>query len=194
MKKFVALLLSVVMIMSMFGQVAAAQAESPDPDEAVVSQSEKAAEETTDKEEGGSEDPDTPPESEDISTEADGSGSADPSGKDISEDLSEQKGDKEPTRGDAKAAETWTVTFDPTTDPTEPLAPITIQVEDGQAIGDLLPEVPEIPGYTTFWVVNDGSEDPEKITADTIVTNDLEAAVGREKIVYTVTVIQEDGT
>ena len=92
----------------------------------------------------------------------------------------------------AGEAEMITVTFDPTTDPNEPLAPQTIEVEADTAIGDQLPEVPEVPGYTTWWAA--GSETGTKVTAETVVTEEFTAVVAREKIIYTVTFVQEDGT
>ena len=86
---------------------------------------------------------------------------------------------------------THTVTFDPTTDPAEPLAPQTITVEDGQPIGGQLPAVPEVPGYRTKWV-KEGTT--TEVNAETVVTEPFTAAVGKEKIIYTVTFVQEDGT
>ena len=86
---------------------------------------------------------------------------------------------------------TATVTFDPTTDPNEPLAPTMIEVAIGETIGDQLPAVPTVPGYNTKWVVS-GTE--TEVTADTIVTGPFTAVVAQEKIVYTVTFVQEDGT
>ena len=83
-----------------------------------------------------------------------------------------------------------TVTFDPTTDPDEVLEKTTIQVAPGEKIGDQLPAVPSIPGYTTKWVVK-GSD--EEVTANTKVTEPFEAVVGRDKIVYTVTFLDEKG-
>ena len=84
-------------------------------------------------------------------------------------------------------AEKITVKFDPTID--DPLAPIEVEVVSGEAIGDQLPAVPEVPGYNTKWVVGD-----TEITAETVVTEPFTAVVGKEKIVYTVTFVQEDGT
>ena len=91
-----------------------------------------------------------------------------------------------------RAAEMITVTFDPTTDPNEPLEPETIEVAAGNEIGDQLPAVPEIPGYTPRWVIQ-GTE--TVVTAETIVTEPFTAVVDEgEKITYTVTFVQEDGT
>ena len=84
-----------------------------------------------------------------------------------------------------------TVTFDPNTDPDGILAHEEIQVPEGEAIGDQLPAVPEVPGYTTKWV-KEGTT--EEVTAETVVTEPFTAVVGQEKITYTVTFIQEDGT
>ena len=84
-----------------------------------------------------------------------------------------------------------TVTFDPTTDPAEPLAPETIEVLEGDAIGSQLPTVPEVPGYNTSWV-KQGTTD--EVTAATVVEEAFTAVVAQEKIVYTVTFVQEDGT
>ncbi|MBQ9571540.1 MAG: InlB B-repeat-containing protein, partial [Prevotella sp.] len=84
-----------------------------------------------------------------------------------------------------------TVTFDPTTDPQEQLEPTTIQVASGAKIGDQLPAVPGVPGYNTKWVVQGtGTE----VTSDTVVEEPFTAVVGKDKIVYTVTFVQEDGT
>lgn len=55
---------------------------------------------------------------------------------------------KAPIGGDPVKAgeeETITVTFNPTTDPNEPLAPITIEVNTGETIGNKLPTIDEIP-------------------------------------------------
>ena len=94
---------------------------------------------------------------------------------------------KEPTRGE----DTVTVTFDPTTESGESLAPITIEVVIGEAIGSKLPTVPNIPGYITFWVIEGTNT---KVTAETEVAEEFKAVVGKEKIIYTVTFVQEDGT
>ncbi|MBR4579424.1 MAG: InlB B-repeat-containing protein, partial [Oscillospiraceae bacterium] len=83
-----------------------------------------------------------------------------------------------------------TVTFNPNTEPEGELAPLTIQVEQGETIGSQLPTVPTVPGYITKWVDGEGTE----VTADTVVNEPFTAVVGREKIVYTVTFVQEDGT
>ena len=89
-------------------------------------------------------------------------------------------------------AEMITVTFNPTTDPAEPLAPIVIEVEKGTAIGSQLPEVPEVPGYNAKWV-KEGTE--TKVTSSTVVTEQFTAVVDKgEKITYTVTFVQADGT
>ena len=92
----------------------------------------------------------------------------------------------------ANFAEQIEVTFDPTTDPDEQLAPITVSVNKGEKIGDSLPSVPEIPGYSTKWVIK-GSSTP--VTADTIVEEPFTAGVDKgDKITYTVTFVQADGT
>ena len=93
----------------------------------------------------------------------------------------------------AKGTNIITVTFDPTTDPNEPQAPETINVTSGQAIGSQLPNVPEVPGYITKWVVK-GSDPEVEVTSDTVVTEPLEVVVAQKKIEYTVTFVQEDGT
>ena len=85
----------------------------------------------------------------------------------------------------------YTVTFDPNTEEGQQLAPITINVQAEAAIGDQLPEVPEVPGYNTYWVKEDTTEE---VTAETIVTESFTAVVGKKKIEYTVTFVQEDGT
>ena len=103
---------------------------------------------------------------------------------------------KAPIGGDPVKAgeeETITVTFNPTTDPNEPLAPITIEVNTGETIGNKLPTIDEIPGYITKWVIS--GTDPEiVVTADTVVTEPFTAVVGKDKIIYTVTFLNEDGT
>ena len=84
------------------------------------------------------------------------------------------------------------VTFNPTTDPAEPLAPTTIQVTEGSTIGDQLPDVPEIPGYNPYWVKQGTTT---AVTSETVVTEPFTAVVEKgEKITYTVTFVQEDGT
>ena len=91
-----------------------------------------------------------------------------------------------------KAGNYIEVTFNPTTDPAEPLAPITIQVTEGSTIGDQLPEIPEIPGYNPYWVKQDTTD---VVTGNTVVTEPFTAVVEKgEKITYTVTFVQEDGT
>ena len=97
-----------------------------------------------------------------------------------------------PAKAEEEEKEYITVTFNPTTDPDEPLDNITIEVEKDQAISDKLPVVPEIPGYTSKWVVS-GTTD--EVTAETVVTEPFTAVVDKgEKIIYTVTFVQEDGT
>ncbi|MBR6208442.1 MAG: InlB B-repeat-containing protein, partial [Oscillospiraceae bacterium] len=98
----------------------------------------------------------------------------------------EETEEEEPTR-----AAPITVTFNPTTDPDEPLAPQTIQVEEGETIGDQLPACPTVPGYTTKWVIEGTTTE---VTAETIVTEPFTAVVAQEKIIYTVTFLKEDGT
>ncbi len=84
-----------------------------------------------------------------------------------------------------------TVTFDPTTDPADPLAPETIEVVEGETIGNQLPDVPEVPGYNTKWV-KEGTT--TEVTANTVVTEPFTAVVAQEKIEYTVTFVQENGS
>ncbi|MBR4578924.1 MAG: InlB B-repeat-containing protein, partial [Oscillospiraceae bacterium] len=97
----------------------------------------------------------------------------------------EETEEEEPTR-----AAPITVTFNPTTDPAEPLAPLTIQVEQGETIGSQLPACPTVPGYTTKWVDGEGTE----VTADTVVNEPFTAVVAKDKITYTVIFVQEDGS
>ena len=104
--------------------------------------------------------------------------------------------EQQPTRGgDAKAGDQpkmITVTFDSTTDPNEPQSPDEIEVVNGEAIGSQLPQVPEIPGYVTYWVIQ-GTD--TVVDADTVVTKPFTAVVKQgNKITYTVTFVQEDGT
>ncbi|MBR3201431.1 MAG: InlB B-repeat-containing protein, partial [Mogibacterium sp.] len=90
-----------------------------------------------------------------------------------------------------ESPEMITVTFDPTVVSSEPLMPITIEVAAGEKIGDQLPVIGEVPGYNTKWII-DGTQ--TVVTADTVVTEPFEAVVGKDKIVYTVTFLNEDGT
>ena len=83
----------------------------------------------------------------------------------------------------------YTVLFDPTTD--ETLTPYSIEVEENTAIGDKLPAVPEVPGYVTKWVMQGTTTE---VNAETVVTEAFTAVVSKEKITYTVTFVQEDGT
>ncbi|MBR0456132.1 MAG: InlB B-repeat-containing protein, partial [Firmicutes bacterium] len=91
----------------------------------------------------------------------------------------------------ANFEEQVTVTFDPNTEEGGELAPITINVAKGEAIGSQLPTVPEVPGYNTKWV-KEGTE--TEVTADTVVNEAFTAVVSQEKITYTVTFVQEDET
>ena len=94
--------------------------------------------------------------------------------------------------GEDKAGNYIEVTFDLTTDPNEPLAPTTIHVTEGSTIGDQLPDVPEIPGYNPYWVKQGTTT---AVTSETVVTEPFTAVVEKgEKITYTVTFVQEDGT
>ena len=95
---------------------------------------------------------------------------------------------------DANAEVTYTVTFDPNTEEDGQLAPIVIQVKEGETIGDQLPECPDVPGYRTKWVVINADETKTVITSETDVSGEFTAVVDKEKIVYTVTFVQEDGT
>ena len=99
----------------------------------------------------------------------------------------------EPNRdGDGEGEETkWTVSFDPNTEAGGELSPIVIEVADGKTIGSALPSIEEVPGYNTKWVIKNTTTE---VTAETIVTSDLEVVVSLEKIIYTVTFVQEDGT
>ena len=89
---------------------------------------------------------------------------------------------------------TYTLTFDPNTEEGGTLAPITIQVKEGEPIGDQLPDCPDVPGYRTKWVVISEDETKTVITSETVVLGEFTAVVDKEKIVYTVTFVQEDGT
>ncbi|MBQ3281630.1 MAG: InlB B-repeat-containing protein, partial [Eubacterium sp.] len=83
-----------------------------------------------------------------------------------------------------------TVTFDPNTEEDGQLAPITIQVESGTAIGDQLPAVPTVPGYNTKWVIQNTTT---VVTAETLVTEPFTAVVGKDIITYTITFLDEEG-
>ena len=89
----------------------------------------------------------------------------------------------------AKFIDLITVTFNPNTEEGGELANIEVQVGKGKAIGSLLPTVPDVPGYNTKWVTGE-----TEVTAETVVTEPFTAVVGKDKIIYTVTFVQEDGT
>ena len=97
-----------------------------------------------------------------------------PSKDQETEEPSKEDSGKKGAPSRAGETETIMVTFDPTTDPAEPLQPQTIQVNAGEAIGNQLPDVPEVAGYTTKWV---NSETGTEITADTIVEEAFTAVV-----------------
>ena len=100
-------------------------------------------------------------------------------------------GAKAPETREGGTAEMITVTFDPTTDPNDPLAPETIEVASGTRIGDLLPQLPNVPGYYTKWVKQGTTEE---VTADTFVTEPFSAVVDHsELIIYTITFLDENG-
>ncbi len=99
-------------------------------------------------------------------------------------------GDGEEATGEAEAAgDPITVHFDPNTEPEGQLALIDVTVNEGEEIGDQLPAVPTVPGYNTKWVVG-----KTEITKETVVNEEFTAVVGKDKIVYTVTFLNEDGT
>ena len=111
--------------------------------------------------------------------------------------VEEESDTKEPSKApkrvaDGETAEMITVTFDPRTEEGDAVAPITIEVAKGSTIGDKLPDVPAVPGYRTKWVIENTTT---PVTAETVVEEAFTAVVDKsDKIKYTVTFVQEDGT
>ena len=91
----------------------------------------------------------------------------------------------------AAFAEKVVITFDPNTEENGELADILVEVAKDSKIGNQLPEVPTEQGYTTKWV-KAGTD--EEVTSETVATENFTAVVKLDKITYTVTFVQEDGT
>ena len=131
-------------------------------------------------------------ETEDGTGNETGDGTGNETGDGTEDELDGSKKSDDQMRGTEPI--TVVVTFDPTTDPNEPQDPIEITFNSGDAIGLQLPDVPEIPGYNPRWVIKD-SDPLVEVTENTIVTELFTAVVDKgEKIVYTVTFVQADGT